>query len=469
MPNNYSFVIDSSFQPFTFEDFLKPWNIYSNAYKEVDQAYTDLTDKADTFKYLSRTLPETSKARKIYEGYANDLAKQAKSLEKNGLNIDNRAALTGLRRRYQGEIGRLMKADERLQKEIDLRAQMRAKDGSILYATDNLNIDDYLDENTPNLYSISGNELYAKGAAAGKSASQKVYSYGDAGKTLGGYYRDWVQRNGYSAEDLYRFGNEIMNDFTAQVSVLPELQQAANQILDANGVTANLKGDNLRRARQQVIRGIIEGSVCNESHNPVRDEGVMSASQAASIGMQKRQQDFEIFSSGSWQDNDGNWHYDPEKDLKTKRAIEQAEKVAEARYKGKNAATGSSGSGGSSDGYVNRNEAPVGIGTSGRGYDVAVDKDTKKISVNGTEVNKYDIVDSEDIINDQKAWQQVAKVVGSDWDGYYYIRIPKGTVEDDGSGYIWDSNIDEDIYIAVPKNSKKAAIVGDEMPDDIYS
>ena len=69
----------------------------------------------------------------------------------------------------------------------------------------------------------------------------------------------------------------------------------------------------------------------------------------------------------------------------------------------------------------------------------------------------------------QKAWQQVAKVVGSDWDGYYYIRIPKGTVEDDGSGYIWDSNIDEDIYIAVPKNSKKAAIMEDEMPGDIYS
>lgn len=469
MPNNYSFVIDSSFQPFTFEDFLKPWNIYSNAYKETEEAYLDLTDKSDKFKYLSETLPQGSKARAIYEGYANDLAKQASSLEKNGLNIDNRAALTGLRRRYQGEIGRLVKADEALQKEKDLRAQMRAKDGSMLYATDNLNIDSFLDENTPNLYNISGNELYAKGNAAGKSASQRVYSYGDAGKTLGGYYRDWVQRNGYSAADLYRFSDEIMNDFTAQVSVLPELQQAANQILDANGVTVNLTGDNLRRAQQQVIRGIIEGSVYSESHNPVRDEGVMSASQAASIGMQKRQQDFEIASSGFWQDDDGNWHYDPEKDLKTKQAIGQAEKVAEARYKGKNAATGSSGSGGNSDGYVNRNEAPVAISTSGDGYDVAIDKDTKRISINGVEVKKYNIVDSEDIINDQKAWQQVAKVVGSDWDGYYYIRIPKGTVEDDGSGYLWDSNIDEDIYIAVPKNSKKAAIIEDEMPGDIYS
>ena len=36
---------------------------------------------------------------------------------------------------------------------------------------DNLNIDDFLDNNTPNLYSVSGDDLYKRGAQAAASAS----------------------------------------------------------------------------------------------------------------------------------------------------------------------------------------------------------------------------------------------------------------------------------------------------------
>lgn len=269
--SNYDFVVDSSFRPYSFGELVQPFAIYKDAYEKAEEQYMDLTDKSDKFKYLSETLPEGSRARQIYEGYANELNKQATDLAKHGLNMGNRRSLTNLRKRYQGEIGRLVSADTAMQEEKKLRRTMNAKDSSMLYANDNLSIDDFLDGATPNLYNISGTELYTRGAAAGKAASSRVYSSGDEGSTLNGYYRKWVERNGYSKES--------MNAFRANASAIPELQQAADDILKERGVLGNLKGANLERARQSVLNGIIDGAVYQEKVNPVRDPGVMSAAE----------------------------------------------------------------------------------------------------------------------------------------------------------------------------------------------
>jgi hypothetical protein len=264
---NYDFVIDSSFQPFSMQEMLVPYMAYKQAFEESEKAYTELSNKADTFAYLSKELPEGSKARQIYEGYANELHKQAMDLASNGLNMSNRGALTGLKRRYQGEIGRLDLANTALQQEKALRRQMSTKDPSMLYAIDNMNIDDFLDNNTPNLYGISGNELYARGAAAGKATSSRMYSAGDEGSTLNGYYRKWVERNGVSQESIAAFMQSA------------EVQQQVDNIMEAQGVNENLTGTNRDRARQQILNGIYDGIVYQERVNPVRDPDVMSAAE----------------------------------------------------------------------------------------------------------------------------------------------------------------------------------------------
>ena len=353
--NNYEFVIDSSFQPFSMQELLTPFMMYKDAYEKQEEAYEDLSSKADKFKYLSETLPEDSKARRMYEGYANELQAQANDLATNGLSMANRRALTGLKRRYQGEIGRLDLADQALQEERKLRRQLSAKDSSMLYANDNLSIDQFLDGSTPNLYNISGIELYTRGAAAGKAASSRIYRAGDAGRTLGGYYRDYVQRQGFNPDQLNQFQQEmLLNEFSKQVSVLPELQQAAQQILDANGVTENLTGNSLRKAQQQVIRGIIDGSVYNEDHKPVEDRGVMSASAKEQYALQREARDFERQTSGWRQDpKTKEWSYSEKDDLRRKAAVETAEAIARAKNAGK---TGTTNGGTSSSGNSKRSQ-----------------------------------------------------------------------------------------------------------------
>lgn len=301
---NYSYVIDSTFQPFSMQEMLVPFTAYKEAFEKTEEAYTDLSDKSDKFKYLSETLPEGSKARALYEGYANDLRQRAEDLAHNGLTMGNRRALTSMKRRYQGEIGRLLQADERLKEERKLRQSLNAQDASRIYSTENLSIDDFLDDNTPNLYNVSGKELYAAGAAAGKAASSRVFSAGDAGSTLNGYYIDYVQKNGYSPE--------LIQKFYEKMSTIPELQRAAADIAAQYGVDKNLTGYGLERATKSILRGMIDGAVYQESHSPQRDLGKMTAAEQAADTRARQQTAIAAWSNGLKSDGKGGFVEDPE-------------------------------------------------------------------------------------------------------------------------------------------------------------
>ena len=271
---NYDFVIDSTFTPFTMQEMLVPFTAYKEEYDREEEAYTELSQKANDFEYLSKTLPEDSKARQVYEGYANDLKAQADDLTKNGLGMGNRRALLNMKRRYSGEIGRLVKADEALKKVQEMRMQKNAQDPSMLYTDDNLNIDMFLDNNNPNLYGISGNELYAKGAAAGRAASARIYS-NPAVQKLDNYYNNYFNTVGYSPEK--------MQEFRDNLAAIPELQRAAMDIVQANKVgELGENSANYKAALQQIVNGIADGAIYERKDNMQRNLGVMTAAEKAS-------------------------------------------------------------------------------------------------------------------------------------------------------------------------------------------
>lgn len=319
--NTYDFVVDSGFTPFTMSEMLVPFTAYKDAFEKSEVAYDDLRSQSDKFKYLSETLPEGSKARQLYEGYANDLKIQADDLAKNGLNMGNRRALTSLKQRYQGEIGRLTDADTAMQEEKKLRRQMNSKDSSLLYAVDNLNIDDFLDNNTPNLYSVSGDDLYKRGAQAAASASSRIYDNTQV-SDLTKYYQEITQRQGYSPE--------LLAEFRGRMEAIPELQQAVDSILQEKGVNDNLSGINYQRARESVINGILDGAVYKEARSVKDNPGVLTAAQAASNALgwanhneSVRQHNLQLKMNGY----DENGVYHPEND----QALKKAEAVAKVK------------------------------------------------------------------------------------------------------------------------------------------
>lgn len=274
---NFDFVINSSFKPFSMEEMLTPFVQYRDAFEKTEAAYTDLANKADAFKYLSESLPEGSKGRQIYEGYAGELTKQAEDLAANGLSMANRRALTSLKRRYSGEIGRLDKADTALQEERKRRLTISSNDPTTLYANDNLSIDDFLDRKEPNTYSVSGQKLYERGVQIGASGSSRIYSNPQI-QQLTEMYNNIIQTQGYSPELIARFRDNL--------ATIPEFQKSVDATLKEYGATDNLTGVNYDRARQSVINGIVNGITYKKSDNVQQNPDYLTEYQKAGIAHQ---------------------------------------------------------------------------------------------------------------------------------------------------------------------------------------
>lgn len=458
---NYSFVIDSSFQPFSMQEMLVPFSAYKDAFEKSEEQYDTLAQSADKFKYLSETLPEGSKARQIYEGYANELSKQAEDLAHNGLSMSNRRALTSLKRRYQGEIGRLLQADEAMREEKKLRRSLSAQDSSMLYALDNLDIDSFLDGNTPNLYNISGNELYTRGAAAGKAASSRVFSAGDAGSTLNGYYRDYVQKMGYNRDTIQKFYQDM--------SAIPELQMAADAILEERGVNQNLTGYNLQRARQSVINGMIDGAVYQENHNPQRDLGVLTQAEKVAdarareqLAFQKQAHNDSLAMQGFSHDKNGKLVYNADNDPR----FQQAKAIAEIKAK----ASGNKAGGSRGTAYDVRNKKVTMIGAkTGTKYKSVDDEDnvigapledlSGARALSSQEYNQ--LIDANGNITNEHLRNAIGNGNLSDYEIYI---VPSGSTKIDGTGTFWDDKTSEDVYIAIPRESKRAATSENSSP-----
>lgn len=442
--SNYQFVIDSSFRPFEMSEMLVPFTAYKEAFEKSEEAYNELRKGADKFSYLAKNLDPDSEAAQIYNGYANDLRMQAEDLASNGLTMGNRRALTGLKQRYQGEIGRLEEAKTALDKELALRREMNAKDPSILYGANNLTIDNFLDNSRPNLYSISGNELYTRGAQRGRALSSRIFDESEPeGNILGGYYKTLKEKHGIPEVAI----GELMKT--------KEFNDMVDAAMAERGVADNLSGRDYERARQSFIEGIYDGIIYEEKNNIQRDLGKPSWSEKdtsdrgwASFNESKRQFNMGLRMRGF----DENGIYHPELDQEAAKAGA----IARAKTEGK-AASGGGRSGAAYD-VRNKETAIVGAKTGTVYKSPGAEGDGKELDempMRALTAQEYaKLVDSYGNITNEYIRNAVGNGYLSDYEIYI---VPSGSTEISGTGWIDNDDLDEDIYILKPRESKRSA------------
>lgn len=278
---NYSLVVNSKFQPFSFDRYLQPYQIYGQNYKEIEEQYTDLSTKAGIWDGLAnkQTDPHTYK---MYKTYANDLENQASQLASEGLNAVSRKNMLNMRARYSKEIIPIEQAYNRRSKLAEEQRKLRAANPSIMFDRDfsSISLDDLLDNPELSYTSVSGDDLYKKGKEAAISASSRMMNVSPA---LQGQY--WKIRQGYGAD--------AANKFLLNQSNIPELKDAINRIVSQSGVTK----ENLSRAIDYTISGIMSGISYNESYQANR--GYINPAERERLALAREQ--FE-WSKDRWED-----------------------------------------------------------------------------------------------------------------------------------------------------------------------
>lgn len=278
---NYSLVVNSKFQPFSFDRYLQPYQIYGQNYKEIEEQYTDLSTKAGIWDGLAneQTDPYTYK---MYKTYANDLENQASQLASEGLNAVSRKNMLNMRARYSKEIIPIERAYNQRSKLAEEQRKLRAANPSIMFDRDfsSISLDDLLDNPELSYTSVSGDDLYKKGKEAAISASSRMMNVSPA---LQGQY--WKIRQGYGAD--------AANKFLLNQSNIPELKDAINRIVSQSGVTK----ENLSRAIDYTISGIMSGISYNESYQANR--GYIDPAERERLALAREQ--FE-WSKDRWED-----------------------------------------------------------------------------------------------------------------------------------------------------------------------
>lgn len=339
---DYSFVVNSTYNPFTLQEMLVPYQLYGEAFNKAEEQAIELQKNADEFSYLADTLPEGSKARTLYEGFAKDLRGYSDDLSSNGLSISNRRGIANMRRRYSGEIGRLKKADDAMQEERTRRLNLSSNDPTMLYATENLSIDDFLDRKEPNRYNVSGQKLYERGVQIGASDSSRIWSDPKV-QQINKYYQDIYTTSGRDSR--------VLAEWRANLASIPELNSAVESTLKEMGVTDNLTGANYQRAKESIINGVINGSTYKRADSVQRDLGVLTKAEQVQADKAADSLNLQAAAAGYKKEND-KWVYDPELDP----AIQKLKYTAV--LKGITGTGSGSGSTGDSE-YVVRNTKPL--------------------------------------------------------------------------------------------------------------
>lgn len=256
---NYDLVINSTFQPFSFEQYIRPYQLYEQAYKE-QEAYLDALNQGAN-SYTSRAEKEKdAKWAQKYLEYAQDFEKAADRMSKEGLSASTRGSIRGLKTRYFDTVIPVEKA---MQRQLELAKMADSANPALrnLYG-EMPSIDALIENPTLNraVYSGSAIENSARELAA-SSSSRKTQSFL---RNYMPFYLQKVNTVGYNKKD--------MENFRKDISSIPELSRIFKDVESQFGNFEGMSESQKTSLRGEILSGIMKGAMYKENIDYMTDQ-----------------------------------------------------------------------------------------------------------------------------------------------------------------------------------------------------
>ena len=203
---NYSLVVNSKFQPFSFERYIQPYQIYGQAYKEIENQYNDLSTKANVWEEMANEQTDPY-AYKMYKTYANDLEEKAGQLAREGLNATSRREMLNMRARYSKEITPIEQAYTARQKQAEQQQQALLQDPTLMLSrrAATTSLDDYIRNPQLAYESYSGKLITAQVAQAASALAKQMRDNPRKWRDILNHsYYETLMQKGFRTEDVLR-------------------------------------------------------------------------------------------------------------------------------------------------------------------------------------------------------------------------------------------------------------------------
>ena len=252
-------AITSKYNPFTYEDYIKPLEGYWEDYEKHEAALDQLSTDVATLRPIIDSMSQSEEKTK-YTNWLNSLEQQADNLQSDGLTAENRKALRELKTSYASLMPRLALAEESRRKAA---AEWMAERNSGKYFTeDNLpqelqNVNNFLDGNIP-YYSrgLSKDDVSKEAMMAAKAFSSRVFNDPTITKdTQAGIdFIKQVEERGYNANI-----DDIQNDEL--------LSSILESLYEEYGIDKNATDARSRSIRDHIAREFWKGLVYEKQTN----------------------------------------------------------------------------------------------------------------------------------------------------------------------------------------------------------
>ena len=226
---NYSIVSNARFTPFSFDEMVKPFQMYGEYYAQQEQLASSLAEQAAEWGQKANETTDPITYQK-YKSFESDLNRQSDRLLRQGLTPGLRADLQKMRKRYATEINPIRDAYNWRLQQIQQQAEGRAK--GVVYEGDaaTTSLDDYIANPTLIYSSADSNAGYARVANAAQAIAKGLSEASISGK-IDDYTKALLIRSGYDANDVTTSVNQAMADLQEVLSGNVSLDSRAGKIV----------------------------------------------------------------------------------------------------------------------------------------------------------------------------------------------------------------------------------------------
>lgn len=272
--------LNTQFNPFTFEEMVKPLLLYKQAYDTTEAQYADLQAQTEQWKQAAEN-DSSPLVRSMYNEYAQRLNDTLADFSR-GMTASNRAASMRLKKDFAQNIKPIEVAFKRREALEDEQRKARLANDSLVFERNagDMSLEEFI-KNPSTGYGdvINGNVLRAASAQAYKNLARRIREGDGKLKQIFRFTYEQTKKYGLTEDEIL----QVLKDD-------PNANEAAMMIRDTIRSTTNIDQWNNEAASNKVDAFINEGmwnALGTEQSNIINDNyGMQSALSAQSFNQQ---------------------------------------------------------------------------------------------------------------------------------------------------------------------------------------
>lgn len=301
MANTY-IVTNNKFKPYTFEEMLKPYQMYTEAYNKIEDELSNLDIMASDIASKLTDNPEDQELRKLYNEFNTELNNASNELATIGLTPQTRKKLSTLKSKYTEKLNPINEAYKAYAEDQKYLGRMAVEHPEILIEGYGNSVSDYMGGRTPQMRSINTDDLMTQAMTIAKTQAARTYKQSGWVSTAGGRFLERTTETGLNDTDFNNALFLIENpDLTAEDLGIKEeqfnkikdnaklIEASINDIINTPDFE-KLSDSNKRKAMNSIMKGVRAGFQYDKKDS-IQSDPMFAHNLALERDALKRQQD----------------------------------------------------------------------------------------------------------------------------------------------------------------------------------